>query len=454
MKLEPEVEYGNKEYKLKIINKENDRIEQLASQLKWRLNEGNGEALYYIGVNDDGSVIGLNSNELKETIMNIKKMCEKINSKIISTEKINKYYVLKIKFIENEIKSKRILFIGPHNGGKTTLISNLSRNINDNGNGYSRNYVFNHKHEIYSGMTSSISIENIKLCQNNIDIILNLIDTPGNIKYRKTLIRAINKYLPDLILLILNPTEIDINTIKFYLDIITFYDHEFKIIFCKNDLYNKNNKNFLIKFINEYLNKKFCIIEINNINNLNYNKLIKLLINCETNKFCKDNIKIQICDKLSIPNLKKIYTGLTFDDILINEKYYIHSPNFSKEIIIDSIYFNDKSIKKIKKNNLITFTILNDDIYDNKSDIIITKNNDYIKFKELTIKCNKDIKNKNVLCFFNNQFNKLYIEKLDNNLYKITNIDNSYFININSKIIIKDNNEYYFCHLITNYKSK
>ena len=47
-----------------------------------------------------------------------------------------------------------------------------------------------------------------------------------------------------------------------------------------------------------------------------------------------------------------------------------------------------------------------------------------------------------------------YIEKLNNNLYKITNIDNSYFININSKIIIKDNNEYYFCHLITNYKSK
>ena len=145
MKLEPEVEYGNKEYKLKIINKENDRIEQLASQLKWRLNEGNGEALYYIGVNDDGSVVGLSGNELKETIMNIKKMCEKINSKIISTEKINKYYVLKIRFIENEIKSKRILFIGPHNGGKTTLISNLSRNINDNGNGYSRNYVFNHK---------------------------------------------------------------------------------------------------------------------------------------------------------------------------------------------------------------------------------------------------------------------------------------------------------------------
>jgi GTPase SAR1 family protein len=448
MKLEPEVEYGNKEYKLKIINKENDRLEKLASQLKWRLNEGNGEALYYIGVNDDGSVVGLGGNELNETIKNIKKMCEKINSKIISTEKINKYYVLKIRFIENEIKSKRILFIGPHNVGKTTLISNLTKNIKDDGDGFSRNFIFNHKHEIYSGMTSSITIENLKLKLNNYDLILNLIDTPGNFKYRKTLLRGINKYLPDLILLVLNPIEIDINTIKFYLDLLKFYEYEYKIIFCKNDLYNKNNKNFLIKFINDYLNKKICIIEINNINNLNYNKIIKLLINCNTNKLCKDNIKIQICDKLSIPNLKKIYTGLTFDDIKINKEYFIHSPNFSKKIIIDSIYFNDKSVETIQKNNLITFTIFNDNIYDNNSDIIITKNNNYTKFKELTIKCNKDIKNKNVLCFFNNQFNKLFIEKLHNNLFKITNIDNSNFININSKIIIKDNNEYYFCHLI------
>tara|TARA_Y200000002_G_scaffold372360_1_gene370057 strand:- start:840 stop:2186 length:1347 start_codon:yes stop_codon:yes gene_type:complete len=448
MKLEPEVEYGNKEYKLKIINKENDRLEKLASQLKWRLNEGNGEALYYIGVNDDGSVVGLNSDELKETIMNIKKMCEKINSKIISTQKINKYYVLKIRFIENEIKSKRILFIGPHNVGKTTLISNLTKNIKDDGNGFSRNFVFNHKHEIYSGLTSSISIEKLKLSHNNYDLILNLIDTPGNIKYRKTLLRGINKYLPDLILLVLNPIEIDINNIKFYLDLLNFYNYEYKIIFCKNDLYNKNNKTFLIKFINDYLKKKISVIEINNIDNLNYNKILKLFNLCNVNDIFNNNIKIQVCDKLSIPNLKKIYTGLTFDDITINKKYFIHSPNFSKEIIIDSIYFNDKSVKTIQKNNLITFTIFNDNIYDNKSDLIITENNNYIRTKELIIKCDQDIKNKNVLCIFNNQFNKLFIQKIDSNLYKIINIDQSDFINIDSKIIIKDNNEYFFCSII------
>lgn len=445
MKLQPEVEYGNKEYKLKIINKQNDRIEQLTTQLKWRLSEGDGEALYYIGVNDDGNVVGLSSKELKETIMNLKKMCDKINSKIISSQKINKYYLFKIRFIENDIKSKRILFIGPHNVGKTTLISNLAKNIKDDGNGFSRNFVFNHKHEIYSGMTSSITIENLKLSHNNYDLILNLIDTPGNIKYRKTLLRGINNYLPDLILLVLNPLEIDINNTKFYLDLLKFYNYEYKIIFCKNDLYDKNNRTFLIKFINDYLKKKVSVIEINNIDNSNYNKLLKLFNLCNINDILNNNIKIQVCDKLSIPNLKKIYIGLTFDDIKINQKYFIHSPNFSKEIIIDSLYFNDKSVNLISKNNLITFTILNDDINDNKSDLIITNNN-YSKSKELIIKCDQDIKNKNVLCIFNNQFNKIFIQKIDTNLYKINNIDESYFINVNSKIIIKDNNEYCFCY--------
>ena len=60
MSLSPEIESGNKEYKLKITNKSDDRIEQLASQLKWRLHEGQGIAEYFIGVADDGTIHGIN----------------------------------------------------------------------------------------------------------------------------------------------------------------------------------------------------------------------------------------------------------------------------------------------------------------------------------------------------------------------------------------------------------
>ena len=67
-----ENEYGNKEYKWKIIptdsNKMNFKCNKLASQMMYRLHEGDGKAVYIIGILDDGTPIGLNQNEVYNTI--------------------------------------------------------------------------------------------------------------------------------------------------------------------------------------------------------------------------------------------------------------------------------------------------------------------------------------------------------------------------------------------------
>ena len=39
-KLPPEIESGNIEYKRELIDKNDNRIEKLVTQLNWRLNEG------------------------------------------------------------------------------------------------------------------------------------------------------------------------------------------------------------------------------------------------------------------------------------------------------------------------------------------------------------------------------------------------------------------------------
>lgn len=49
--LPPEPEQGNIEYKLKLINPSSQRFEHLVTQMKWRLKEGQGEAIYQIGTN-------------------------------------------------------------------------------------------------------------------------------------------------------------------------------------------------------------------------------------------------------------------------------------------------------------------------------------------------------------------------------------------------------------------
>lgn len=48
-RLPPEPEQGNIEYKLKLINPSSQRFEHLVTQMKWRLKEGHGEAIYQIG---------------------------------------------------------------------------------------------------------------------------------------------------------------------------------------------------------------------------------------------------------------------------------------------------------------------------------------------------------------------------------------------------------------------
>jgi len=66
--LPQEDDYGNVEYKLKLVHPNQERIEQLTTQMKFRLQEGNGEAKYVIGVEDDGTAKGLNKQEMYRSL--------------------------------------------------------------------------------------------------------------------------------------------------------------------------------------------------------------------------------------------------------------------------------------------------------------------------------------------------------------------------------------------------
>jgi GTPase len=71
--LPPEIEKGNIEYKLKLIDPSPNRFERLVTQMKWRLQEGLGEAIYEIGVGDNGACIGLDEEDLKKSLETLKK---------------------------------------------------------------------------------------------------------------------------------------------------------------------------------------------------------------------------------------------------------------------------------------------------------------------------------------------------------------------------------------------
>ncbi len=85
--------YGNREYKRFLIfndkhENNNIKLNKRSTQLLFRLNEGDGKALYIIGLEDNGIVYGIQDNILIKSIENIIKMTKIIN---VNIKNINIY---------------------------------------------------------------------------------------------------------------------------------------------------------------------------------------------------------------------------------------------------------------------------------------------------------------------------------------------------------------------------
>ncbi|EPQ27360.1 uncharacterized protein PFL1_06894 [Pseudozyma flocculosa PF-1] len=78
----PEVDRrGNLEYKLKILPPTRERFDRLVTQLKWRLLEGGGLAVYEIGVLDDGTLIGLDGASMRDSLKLLSAMGREVGAR-------------------------------------------------------------------------------------------------------------------------------------------------------------------------------------------------------------------------------------------------------------------------------------------------------------------------------------------------------------------------------------
>ncbi|GAC97782.1 hypothetical protein PHSY_005369 [Pseudozyma hubeiensis SY62] len=90
----PEVDQkGNLEYKLKILPPSRERFDRLVTQLKWRLLEGGGLAVYEIGVLDDGTLIGLDADSMKDSLKLLSLMASEVGARchvqrVLALEKV------------------------------------------------------------------------------------------------------------------------------------------------------------------------------------------------------------------------------------------------------------------------------------------------------------------------------------------------------------------------------
>jgi GTPase len=182
--------------------------------------EGSRGALYEIGVADDGTFVGLTTDEMNESMTTLKVMAASLGCRIdvqrMKTvgsckwlpasgpsddqraencvtedlwvaEALVSPIVLSVNghdenhtstptgslapaLEEGNLKAEqlRVSFIGPTTSGKTTLLGTLVKGVLDNGRGSSRLNLLKHRHELVSGQTSSVTQELIGYKDKNI----------------------------------------------------------------------------------------------------------------------------------------------------------------------------------------------------------------------------------------------------------------------------------------------
>ncbi|KAI9097268.1 GTP-binding protein 2-like protein [Phlyctochytrium arcticum] len=228
-RLPPEVEQGNVEYKLQLINTPPDRLEHLITQLKWRLAEGYGEAMYEIGVSDKGVLVGLTQENLNNSFATLKKMGEALRAdvSIIRERVVTPATVEPVRKVAEVLFRKcltddqhfleiRVAIIGGADAGKSTLLGVLAYSENDNGRGKARLNLLRHRHEIESGRTSSISHQIVgfdphgaiinyastnvhtwaQICETAAKVVT-FLDMCGHPKYQKTTLSGLTGHAPD-----------------------------------------------------------------------------------------------------------------------------------------------------------------------------------------------------------------------------------------------------------------
>jgi elongation factor 1-alpha len=228
--MNPENESGNIEYKLKLIDKDETRISSLATQMRYRCSiEGDGEAIYNLGVEDNGTMSGITEEEYNETIRCISKVADKNNysTSLLSTTDVSadkKIYEVLIREInENKYIDIKVAVAGNVDAGKSTILGSLITGQNDNGRGLTRSYVFNYIHELKSGRTSSVAHQILGFDHNGKVVnnqgvnklswseivqksskIISFFDLAGHEKYLRTTIMGLTSSAPDICMIMVD----------------------------------------------------------------------------------------------------------------------------------------------------------------------------------------------------------------------------------------------------------
>jgi len=222
-----ESEEGHVEYKLKLLSLSEERLEHLATQMNYRLNEKGGEAVYVIGVSDKGEPVGLSDEELEISLKNLQRIAERIGAKCTVLREANGKLGKVVEVLVRRYKQDlpilvTITTLGQANHGKTTTVGVLVTGQLDDGDGLMMMAISRYKHEILMRRTSSVNEKilgfDVRGNPVNYDLaspldeasvflnsskVVSFVDIGGHERYLRTAAKGILSHSPDYGMLIL-----------------------------------------------------------------------------------------------------------------------------------------------------------------------------------------------------------------------------------------------------------
>ncbi|WP_338729503.1 GTPBP1 family GTP-binding protein [Haladaptatus sp. DJG-WS-42] len=162
-----EQEDGNVEFKERLskdLHLAGGRLESLAAQLRHRVLSGGGEALYVVGVTDDGGLAGLEPDAFAESMDVLSFLADEagahieavqtwgINDGIVGVATVKEGGVL-----ETDDEHIVVGTAGHVDHGKSTLVGSLVTGQADNGEGGTRTYLDVQPHEVERGLSADLS---------------------------------------------------------------------------------------------------------------------------------------------------------------------------------------------------------------------------------------------------------------------------------------------------------
>ncbi|KAJ5347623.1 Translation elongation factor EFTu/EF1A domain 2 [Penicillium brevicompactum] len=155
-----------------------DSLQMLAGTLQTRIDEGHGETIFDLGLEDGGESMGFDLAQWNTALQRLREAAETIpahcrvlltynvggpEESSVNTDRVSGAWgkVLVRHHADNieEMAELRIAVVGNVDAGKSTMLGVLVKGGLDDGRGRARVNLFRHKHEIESGRTSSVGLE-------------------------------------------------------------------------------------------------------------------------------------------------------------------------------------------------------------------------------------------------------------------------------------------------------